>query len=53
MAVPGAVVAEGDVTSLAVLAFHSAVSHHGDTDCCLCQFAVIQAELFCLGSCYF
>lgn len=41
--------ARGGVTSPAVLAFHGAVSHPGDTDCCLCQSSVSQAESFCLG----
>lgn len=53
MAVSGAVVAEGDVTSLIVLAFHRAMSHRGDIDCCWCQISVIQAELFYLAGHYF
>lgn len=53
MAVSGVVVAKGDVTSLAVLAFHRVVSHLGDIDCCSCQFSVIEAELLCLDSHYF
>lgn len=53
VAVPGAVVAEGDVTSLIVLAFHRAMPHPGDTDCSWCQISVIQAELFYLASHYF
>lgn len=53
MAVPRAVVAEGDVTSLSILASPRAVSHRADIDCYLGQFSVSQAELFSLGSHYF